>query len=64
MCPRARAFCRSGPVASLPRLLQKRRGLCCFVLLCVLAGTLLGGCGQGVRVQPRGQAQMGVGVGR
>ena len=51
-------------MASLPRLLQKCRGLCCFVLLCVLAGTLLGGCGQGVRVQPRGQAQMGVGVGR
>ena len=64
MCPRADASCRSGPVANLLRLITKRRGLCCLVLLCLLAGSALSGCGQGVRVQLKGQAQVGVGVGR
>ncbi|WP_291439826.1 hypothetical protein [Desulfovibrio sp.] len=51
-------------MADLLRLIRKRRGLCCLVLLCLLAGPALSGCGQGVRVQPKGQAQMGIGVGR
>ena len=51
-------------MTSLSALVKKGRGLCCLVLLCLLAGLALGGCGQGVRVQPKGQAQVGVGVGR
>ena len=34
------------------------------LLLALLASLLLCGCGQGVRVQPKGQVQTSIGVGR
>jgi hypothetical protein len=39
------------------------RGLLCVFALC-LAILFLGGCGQGVTVQAKGQTVVGVGVGR
>ncbi|MBB5144383.1 hypothetical protein [Desulfovibrio intestinalis] len=41
-----------------------RRFLLCLSLLAFLAPLVLSGCGQGVRVQPKGQMQTSVGVGR
>ena len=35
-----------------------------LLLLALLAALLLSGCGQGVRVQPKGQVQTSIGVGR
>ncbi|WP_291301829.1 hypothetical protein [Desulfovibrio sp. MES5] len=35
-----------------------------FLLVALLASLLLFGCGQGVRVQPKGQVQTSIGVGR
>ena len=68
MCPTARAFCRNARVsdADLRRPARRfsLRPLPVALLLALLASLLFSGCGQGVRVQPKGQAQVGVGVGR
>ena len=68
MCPKARAFCRSArvPDADLRRPARRflLRLLPAPLLLALLASLLLCGCGQGVRVQPKGQVQTSIGVGR
>lgn len=40
-----------------------RSALCMLLVFC-LAAALLAGCGQSVQVRPKGQAVVGVGVGR
>ena len=68
MCPTARAFFRSArvPDADLRRPARRvsLRPLPVALLLALLASLLLSGCGQGVRVQPKGQVQTSIGVGR
>lgn len=68
MCPTARAFFRSArvPDADLRRPGRRLslRLLLVALLGALLASLLLSGCGQGVRVQPKGQVQTSIGVGR
>ena len=68
MCPKARAFCRNGRVPDAYWRRPARRFLLRLLpvplLLALLASLLLCGCGQGVRVQPKGQVQTSIGVGR
>jgi len=68
MCPKARAFCRNGRVPDTDLRRPARRFLLRLLpvplLLALLASLLLCGCGQGVRVQPKGQVQTSIGVGR
>lgn len=68
MCLKARVFCRNGrvPDADLRRPARRvsLRPLPVALLLALLASLLLCGCGQGVRVQPKGQVQTSIGVGR
>ena len=68
MCPKARAFYRSARVSDAywrrPARRVSLRLLPAVLLLALLAALLLSGCGQGVRVQPKGQVQTSIGVGR
>lgn len=64
MCPKARAFFRNVRVPDAVSRRTGRRFLLCLSLLALLAPLALSGCGQGVRVQPKGQVQTSVGVGR
>lgn len=60
----ARVFFRSARVPDAGSRRIGRRFLLCLSLLALLAPLVLSGCGQGVRVQPRGQMQTSIGVGR
>ncbi len=64
MCPKARAFYRSARVSDAYWRRPARRVSLRLLLLALLAALLLSGCGQGVRVQPKGQVQTSIGVGR
>ena len=64
MCPKARAFYRSARVSDAYWRRPARRFSLRLLLLALLAALLLSGCGQGVRVQPKGQVQTSIGVGR
>ena len=60
----ARVFFRNARVPDAGSRRIGRRFLLCLSLLALLAPLVLSGCGQGVRVQPRGQMQTSIGVGR
>ena len=64
MCPKAHAFYRSARVSDAYWRRPARRFSLRLLLLALLAALLLSGCGQGVRVQPKGQVQTSIGVGR
>lgn len=64
MCPTARAFFRSARVPDADLRRPGRRLSLRLLLVALLGALLLSGCGQGVRVQPKGQVQTSIGVGR
>ena len=64
MCPTARAFFRSARVPDADLRRPGRRLSLRLLLVALLGVLLLSGCGQGVRVQPKGQVQTSIGVGR
>lgn len=64
MWPKVRAFFRNARVPDVKSRRGSRRFLLCLSLLALLAPLVLTGCGQGVRVQPKGQVVTSIGVGR
>ena len=64
MCRTARAFFRSARVPDADSRRPGRRLSLRLLLVALLGTLLLSGCGQGVRVQPKGQVQTSIGVGR